>query len=170
MLKMFDASTPPGSAPAGFDIAAGYIGGDTPHVWTATEWNRYRHLLKLPIYVRSNPGTSGQADAFQALERLYELSVPTDMRVALDLETRIAPEYVHDFNSVMAWAGYRLWIYGSASTVFQNPACNGYWVADYAGKGPFMYPHAMVRATQWTDGPVIDQSLVTGYKPARFWK
>ncbi len=168
-LNMFDASVPPLVAPAGFQIAAGYIGGDTPHVWTAAEWERFKNLHRLPIYVRSNSGTSGTADAFEALHRLYVLGVPHDKRMALDLETRIAPAYVHEFNDVIQWADYRLWIYGSASTVFSNPPCNGYWVADYAGKGPFMYPHANVLATQWTDGPIYDSSLVTDYKPERFW-
>ncbi len=108
-------------------------------------------------------------DAFSALRRLYQLAVPVGSRIALDLETRIAPAYVKVFQAVTSHFGYRLWVYGSASTVFSNPPCNGYWVADYAGKGPFMYPHADVLATQWIDGPIYDQSLVSDYKPERFW-
>lgn len=34
LFKMFDAAYPPATAPAGCSIAAGYIGGNTPHVWT----------------------------------------------------------------------------------------------------------------------------------------
>jgi len=95
--------------------------------------------------------------------------VPPGKRIALDLEMLVAPAYVHDFHAVMAHYLYRVWVYGSASVVFGNPACEGYWVADYAGKGPFMYAHSMVVATQWTDGAEYDQSEVTAYKPARFW-
>jgi hypothetical protein len=171
-LNMFDASTPPATAPADFEAAAGYIGGDTPHVWTSAEWDRFRHLYKLPVYVRSNDGTDPVTDAFAALEQLYRLGVPMGkgLRVALDLETRVAPAYVDGFHAVLAWAGYRVWVYGSASTLFGNPACEGYWVADYAGKGPFMYSHSLVRATQWTAGKEYDSSLVTAVHPERFWK
>jgi hypothetical protein len=167
---MFDASRPPAEMPAGYDIAAGYIGGDTPHVWTLTEWGRFSGHYKLPIYVASNDGRDADADAFEALRHLYALGVPLDTRIALDLETRIAPVYVSRFNAVMAFFGYRVWVYGSASTVFRNPVCRAYWVADYAGKGPFMYDHAGVMATQWTNGVHYDSSLVKAFKPERFWK
>jgi hypothetical protein len=45
-VKMFDASTPPASAPPGYRAVAGYIGGDTPHVWTGAEWRRFGKLRK----------------------------------------------------------------------------------------------------------------------------
>jgi hypothetical protein len=50
-VKMFDARVPPASAPAGYRAVAGYIGGDTPHVWTDDEWKRFGSLPKLPIWV-----------------------------------------------------------------------------------------------------------------------
>jgi len=138
-VKMFDASVPPASAPAGYRAVAGYIGGDTPHVWTDAEWKRFDGLHKLPIWVRSNPAdVDGEVEAFGALRRLYQLRVPREITVAIDLETAVNDSYVRKFHSVMRWAGYFVWVYGSASTVFENPVAEGYWVADYAGKGPFM--------------------------------
>ena len=54
MRRMYDAAYPP-SNPPHWDAAAGYIGGDTPHVWTAAEWARQPVRYRLPIFVRSNP-------------------------------------------------------------------------------------------------------------------
>ncbi len=125
-VKMFDASVPPASAPAGYRAVAGYIGGDTPHVWTKAEWRRFDQLPKLPIWVR---------------------------------------------HSVMRWAGFYAWVYGSASTVFGNPSADGYWVADYAGIGPFLYPHRFVKATQYDNGPNYDSSLVKHWQyDWRLWE
>ena len=90
-VKMFDASSPPASAPHGYRAVAGYIGGDTPHVWTDAEWRRFGSLRKLPIWVRSNPAqVDAEADSFAALERLFELKIPRGTTVALDLETALA--------------------------------------------------------------------------------
>ncbi len=120
-VKMFDASVPPASAPAGYRAVAGYIGGDTPHVWTEAEWRRFDQLHKLPIWVRSNPTqVDAEADAFGALQRLYQLRVPRGITVAIDLETAVDSGYVRRFHSVMRWAGFYAWVYGSASTVFGN--------------------------------------------------
>jgi hypothetical protein len=171
-VKMFDASIPPATAPPGYRAVAGYIGGDTPHVWTEREWRRFGKLRKLPIWVRSDPtAVSAEADAFAALEPLYNLKVPRGITVALDLETSVDAGYVRTFHGVMRWAGFYVWVYGSASTVFRNPAADGYWVADYAGKGPFMYSHRFVKATQYQPGQHYDSSLVK-YWPYywRMWK
>jgi hypothetical protein len=162
---MFDASTPPESAPPGYRAVAGYIGGDTPHVWTEAEWHRFRKLRKLPIWVRSNPAqVDARDDAFRALERLFELRVPRHTTVVMDLETSVDDSYVRTFHRVMRWAGFYAWVYGSASTVFRNPEADGYFVADYANKGPFLYRHKMVKATQYDNGIHYDSSLV------KFWQ
>jgi hypothetical protein len=41
-------------------------------------------------------------------------------------------------------------------------------VADYAGKGPFMYQHKMVKATQYDNGPNYDSSLIKYWQ--YFWR
>src|SRR5258706_15218366 len=76
-VKMFDASVPPASAPAGYRAVAGYIGGDTPHVWTKAEWRRFDQLPQLPIWGRSNP-TQADAEAhpFRAPRRPSPPRVP----------------------------------------------------------------------------------------------
>lgn len=165
MKTMWDASSPPATAPGGYDAAAGYIGGNTPHVWTVPEWKRLGGLPKLPIWVRSNPaGHTGHDDGFAALEQLYTIGCPRGSTIALDLETAIAQAYVISFNQVMTWAGFYVWVYGSRSTVFGNPACAGYWVADYTGQAHMVIGPA-VRATQYAaevivPGGRVDQSVV----------
>jgi hypothetical protein len=163
LAKMTDASVPPGKRPGGAEIVAGYIGGDTPHVWTRAEWAAFGKIRKLPVFVRSQRG-NGQADAFAALEQLYALGVPRGTTVAYDLETLVYGAMVTAFYNAMRWGGYYVWVYGSADYVFGNPSCSGYWVADYKGQ-PFMYPHSRVAATQYkADDGGWDWSEVEGWQ------
>jgi len=167
---MADASQPPGDPPAGAQVIAGYIGGDTPHVWTPADWHQYKGLRKLPIFVRSQRG-NGTGDGFAALAQLYRLGVPKGCNVVYDLETLVYGAMVTAFRNVLAWGGYHTWVYGSADYVFGNPPCDGYWVADYTGQ-PFMYPHSAVRATQYEAG--VDGYDWSEMKPwqyqNRLWK
>ena len=140
------------------DAVAGYLNsrpeGDPAHPWSAEDWRIFHGNRKLPIFVQSHPVTHmAEADAFAALKALYDIGAPAGIRTAIDLETAVDAEYVHRYGRVMHWAGYRVWVYGSASSVFGNPALDGYWVADYTGTGPFLYDHANVRATQYTNNP-----------------
>ena len=159
-VKMYDASTPDVSLPADAKIVAGYIGGDTPHVWTYSQWRFFGRLKKLPIYVVSNPsGRNATQDAFDCLMRLFVLGVPKGSPVVLDLETAIDAPYVHGFYQVIKWAGYKLWVYGSLDFVVRNPPCDGYWVADYTGV-PHMAITGFTKATQYATGLKWDFSLV----------
>ena len=164
---MWDASTPPAVPPAGFDAAAGYIGGDTPHVWTLAEWQRLDRLPKLPIWVQSGPEADHAiAEAGAAMRQLYRIGAHPGCTVALDLETSDTPAshgYINAFHSVMTFFGYYVWVYGSRSTVLGNPPCDGYWVADYTGSPHFPAGNA-VRACQYVAGPELDRSVV------RYWQ
>jgi hypothetical protein len=170
-IRMFDAAYPPDVAPEGYQVAAGYIGGDTPHVWTTAEWARFARLRRLPIFTRSDPASAnGTADAFAALERLYAIGAPRGIPVAWDMESAVAEAYLNEVDAVMSWAGFLVWVYGQASTVFRNPECHGYWAADWKGT-PFMESHSAIRATQYASGPEIDSSEVTEWQYLyRLWK
>jgi len=53
----------------------------------------------------------------------------------------------------------------------QEPPADGYWVADWAGMGPFMYRHQYVKATQYACGTNYDSSLVKHWQyDWRPWK
>src|SRR5262249_27735993 len=120
--------------------------------------------------VQSAPGDGGQAEAFAALVRLYRIGCPPGSVVALDLETAVAPSYVNAFAGPLHWAGFKVWVYGSRSTVFGNPALDGYWVAGYPGSRHFA-AGSNVRATQWQAGKVIDSSVLRWYQwRRRLWR
>lgn len=169
IAKMADEAVPNGVVPPGYEVIAGYIGGpEAFHTWTADQWAAFKGVKKLPIFVpniavpgKGNPGA--ETEGWQVLASLYRLKVPKGSPVALDLETVVNGTYVSSFQKLLNWAGYFVWVYGSASTVFGNPPANGYWVADFTGS-PFMFNHAKVRATQYASGNQFDSSLVKGWQ------
>lgn len=172
---MFDASSPPATAPKGYNAVAGYIGGDTPHVWSKSEWGRFKGFKKLPVFVRSDPGaqssTGTETDAFSVLASAYDLGIPRGTAIALDFEAATDQAYYDLFSNILYFFGYHTWLYGSASTVFKVRA-NNYWVADWTGKA-FMYNHKGVAATQYENGTSYDSSTVTKldywFKLSRKW-
>jgi hypothetical protein len=148
LIRMSDASVPPEKLPKGTRAVAGYIGGNTPHVWTKKEWQQYGRIKKLPIWVYEDSDPLGQG--FDILEQLFELNVPKGSPVVLDLETLVIPVAVTDIAEVVNWCGYKLWVYGSRDNLFSNPSCNGYWVADPTNV-PHMYNGPKIRATQYEE-------------------
>ena len=136
----------------------GYYGGpDAYNVWSHGDWKRFPNNRKLPIWVA---GLDGTGEGHAAVDALRDLGVPRRVYTAVDMEQRVDKTYLEHFGAVLSAAGYKVWVYGSASTVFSNPGLNGYWVADFAGTGPFMYNHAGVRATQYAPGPSYDSSTI----------
>ena len=151
-----------------FQAVGGYL--DAPnafHPWSEADWDTVPGP-KLPIYVG---GTNAVGDADSCVQQLRALQIPAGKYVALDMETRSGSrdgQYAAGFGAVVQHNGYGVLVYGSASTVFNLPQLNGYWVADYLFV-PFMYSHSGVRATQWTDGAKYDQSTVKPWILADFW-
>lgn len=161
--QMYDAAYPPAHPPA-WPVVAGYLGGNTPHVWTLAEWQHQPARYRLPIWVRSNPQTvNADSDAAAAVAAAKRLGVPHGATIALDFETAVNASYVHTFDHVLGVAGYHVMLYGSASSVRNNPAPGGgYWVAQWTGH-PFMENGAS--ATQWANGPSYDSSLISTSVP-----
>jgi len=164
---MADASNPNGitHAPA-THVIAGYIGGDTPHVWSDLEWHRpeFDGYRKLPIFVRSTDVglAGGREDAFTALHTLYHLRIPKGTAVVYDRETSTDKDGTQGFINVMSWAGYGTMPYGSKDNILDHPAGNGLWVADPTNVA-HMYKHAGVNATQYQFSQTYDLSVV------KFW-
>ena len=172
LIQGYDASTPPWPVPAIYEVTGGYIGGATPHVWTADEWATKALKRKLPIYVPTyfHDGVlRAGSDAIDCVHALRSAGVPQGVCVGLDLETLIAPSYVEAFDNVVFAAGYRVVEYGSSSTIFKNPRTSGgYWVAtrphnpDFPGYGK-LYPGSVMTQVQDLgpyDVDVIDADLV----------
>ena len=156
--RMRDSAFAANINPSWAGAVGGYYGGpDAFNVWAPGDWTKFHGNRKLPIWVG---GMDGPGEAERAIKALRDLGVPTRVYTALDMEGRVDDLYVNNFGQALQAAGYKVWVYGQASTVFGNPRLNGYWVADFAGRGPFMYNHRHVRATQYAKGQDYDSSTV----------
>jgi hypothetical protein len=138
-------------------IILGYFGGPRAfNVWSKPQWMMFPRNYKIPIWVG---GLGGLTEASDAIKALKALGVPQGCVILLDMETRIDKTYVEHFGIAMHGAGYKVWVYGSTGTLFNNPQCNGYAVADPTG-APHMYPHPGVRMTQYAFGPEYDNDVI----------
>lgn len=177
--KCADSAFPAGvlPVPKGFKAVQFYIGErqpirtPTPHIWTSAD------IAKIPKGVRRYPvfvgtpaiGFKGhpETEAFECLEALYQIGAPKGTVVGLDFETAVDPGYVSTFHKVVHWGGYRVWVYGSLSTVTSNPPCDGYDVAHYTNE-PHFTGVAHERACQYADskqlGTNYDARVVKSYQ------
>lgn len=177
-----DASTPGAPLPAGTKILAAYVGiagrygPDTPHIWTADEWNHYLsadpELRVLPIYTHNYPDGNPDADAADAVEAVEALgwaaNLPDPGRrfIALDLEIMVNADYVYKLGEGIWNRGFRAIPYGSASYVTQNPAFAGRWEAILTRHAPTVLNPGQ-RGIQWSwgtdwDYDVFDQETYDG--------
>jgi len=158
--------------PPGFQVAAGYFPGRADyHPWAPADWGRFPGF-RLPITVPADPG-DGPADGAAAVAYLRDvLHVPEGCFTVVDMEGRVDAEYLLNYGEAVQ-PFYRVWVYGSASSVFGNPPLNGYWVADYTQAVTqkildlLEQPH--VRAVQYATGPGYDSSLVKDWTEGGMW-
>jgi Domain of unknown function (DUF1906) len=150
-------------------LVFGYFGGPNAyHVWNRNDWGMFPGY-KVPIWVAGYNAAKESSDAIAAL---HTLGVPQGCVIALDMEGRMSEadkNYVTSFGFQLQQAGYKVWVYGEASTVFNLPQLNGYWVADWTGTA-FMFKHIGVRATQWAEGPGHDNDLIKGWTLRHVWR
>jgi hypothetical protein len=172
VILMWDASTPPVRWPAGFNACAGYIGGDTPHVWSKTEWERFGKRKKLPIYVQNHPNVNmAEQEGFAALRRLYQIGCPKGSPVVWDAEGAINKDWSNLFASVIYWGGYRFWTYGEASTVYANPLHGGFWAASWHEDAkPYALSNPRTNSTQYADGKLLNRPYdASTLKPFQYY-
>jgi hypothetical protein len=153
-----------------FDAAGGYlIAVNAFHSWSHADWATVPGP-KLPIFVAPFGNKDGKSDGQSCLNQLRTMQIPAGSIVVLDMETMVDVSYVEAFWKVVHdEGGYRVWVYGSLDTVFGNPSCNGYWVADYTNV-KHMVNHVRVRATQWKRGNLYDTSTVLKWCLREFWQ
>ncbi len=174
LYRMFDASTPPAEPYPGCAAVAGYIGGNTPHVWTLAEWQRFAALRQLPIWV-AGLGAGSKSSVQQGAEAVRKaLSLgwrahAHDRRaIVCDMETAVNPAFLAGFAAVLHSSGFSCWPYGSQAFIFNDPAEDGYWVASYPGPGPNLaFPGERAVAHQYAaevpwQGGAVDLSVVSG--------
>src|SRR5207302_11011110 len=102
---------------------AGYYGGPSAfNIWSPGDWKQFAGNRKLPIWVA---GLDGAGEGKTAIHALRALGVPAGAYTAVDMENRVDKTYVDNFGHTVQAAGYTVWVYGSASSVFSNPRLNG---------------------------------------------
>jgi hypothetical protein len=168
LYQAFDASNPPQNPYPGCKAVMGYVGGNTPHVWTLKEWQRFGNLVQFPIWVgyhEDHPEQHGNA-CVAAVKGLGWIDHFVPRRaVILDFETEIDPAWVDAFGNVIWAAGYETLLYGSESTIVDNPVKEGRWIALYNGNMtippvPGAVGHQYKANVPW-DGTVVDLSVIT---------
>jgi hypothetical protein len=170
MKLMYDAAYPP-AAPPKWPVVAGYIGGDTPHVWTDAEWDAQPAQYRLPIFVHTGPddASAGDSDAKLIVGWLGQHQVPAGSSVVIDTETNTYTGYLTAMDTAVSAAGYKLVNYGSLNFVVSNPLTSGgRWTADWTGIEHIDDLTGVV-ATQWASatqlGTAYDASVCDDEMP-----
>jgi len=166
-LSGWDAAWPPTAPPRG-DFVAGYIGGNTPHIWSVPEWDTSLKLsgarYRLPIFTRSHDGDP-RADAAFCADWAARAGQPKGTLLALDYETRVDATYLRTFDADLGAAGWRTIVYGSLSYVLKNPRpSGGYWTAEWTN-----VRHLNAGATITQYGGLATYDLNVADPAAAFW-
>lgn len=152
---MADASVPPTSRPQLYAIA-GYVGGDTPRVWTPQEWDQQPAQFRLPVFTAANRediACAAGEDAWEIRAALAALGVRVQFTVAVDIETRVYSTYLQALDAFLA--PRPLMVYGSMLTLLRCPLTSGgRWAAEWGqGIDPAIQDIGQhgIRAFQWED-------------------
>lgn len=163
MKKMYDATGFYG-IPRGGDVTAFYAGGRSAYrVWPRNEIDMISTPERLPIYVVTDP--NGSADGVNCGQdfviEMHNLGMK-ECAGALDFETCVDGAFVKGFDSALVAAGYECMLYGSQSTVFNNPRpSGGYWGARWDGIAeiPAGWSAKQYNSTTNYDISVIDDNV-----------
>lgn len=168
LVRMFDASRPPGKPVPGCAAVAGYLGGNTPHAWTPDEWRRFSALRQLPIWVGAGEFSPAQ-HAVTAAAKARELGWlpfhgPKWRAIVLDMEAEADEAWVAMFGRQLQREGFLCWPYMSLSVLGSNPAGYSVWLPTWNGV-PTVPPYPNVIAAQYQpnvpfDGTSVDLSVV----------
>src|SRR5215469_17737441 len=137
LYKCFDAAFPPQSAPPGAQAVLGYIGrpGQTPHVWTLAEWQRFGHLRQYPAWV-PDFGNDPDREAVEAVLAALNLGWAPHQQypraIVCDAETTQNPDWYARWAARIDSEGFTSVEYGSLSTIDGNHAKDE-WVASWDG-------------------------------------
>lgn len=140
LVRMFDAAFPPLRPFPGCGAVAGYIGGNTPHVWTANEWNNASDdgaLPMLPIWVgfgEADPVDHGQQAAAAAIRLGWEPHHSPKWRaIVADVEAVSETAWLKAFGQALRTAGFLCWPYMSATALPSDPPGFTVWLALWNG-------------------------------------
>jgi len=151
------------AAPPATDAVLIYIaGGNAAHGWTDAEISEQTARYRVPCFVRSVAPFDAQADAELVLGWLSAHGAPKGIAIMWDLEGAQQPAYITAVGDVMHENGYLVLPYGERSTLFVNPALDGFWDADPSGSA---HISAGCVATQWLWADGYDLSWIEDTVP-----
>jgi hypothetical protein len=152
-LTGFDSAYPPSNPPPD-QVVFGYLGGDTPHVWTPAEWAAQKARYRVGIWTRSNPvgAAQGKSEGEAAVAAWRALGAPAGTLLVLDYETAINSAYLTAFDDAAVAGGCKVAVYGSTSTVYRNPKpSGGYFPADITNT-PHLVPGTLITQYEFESG------------------
>jgi Domain of unknown function (DUF1906) len=153
----FDTSDPGTTHLVGYDVAGGYLGGDTPHAWSREQWDAQDARWRCPFWVPW-PSVDPRQQAADIVTALRNLQAPVGTIYFLDVEALNDTAIINAIANDVHASGYLTGVYGSESTVFANPPRSGYLVALWDGLNTlYEHPHAVGKQYR---GNVIDKSGV----------
>jgi len=171
LVQMFDASVPPNSPYPGCRAVAGYIGGNTPHVWSAAEWNRASdngRLAQLPIWVafgETDPVGHAKQAAAAAVSLGWAPHHSPDWRaIVADVEAVQETAWLEAFGTQLRAEGFLCWPYMSASALSSDPPGYTVWLARWDGVADVPPIHDVIAHQYTHDRPfrstTVDLSVV----------
>ena len=173
LRTIFDAYKLPPAWPA-CDGFMAYAGGDDLHSWSDQEIHQAAATAPecLPVW-EYGPGRAGGADGTAFAAWLDGHGVPLGCAALLAMETFVDGPYVEAFAAKM---GQReVVLYGSISSLFNNPPQPGGWFPANPTGSPHLFAHPGVIGTQYawcslnqTGQFQVDLSLVT--ETVRLWQ
>jgi hypothetical protein len=172
LYRVYDASRPPDRPYPNCEGVAGYIGGNTPHVWTAEEWNRASdngRLAMLPIWVgfgEADPAGHAHQAAIAAVRLGWAARhSPRWRAIVLDVENVSEQPWIIAFGDTLRSLGFLCWPYMSASALPSDPAGYTVWLALWDGKADIpanhdVIGHQFAHDLPWR-GTAVDLSVFT---------
>jgi hypothetical protein len=168
LVRMFDASQPPARPYPGCAAVAGYIGGNTPHVWSAAEWNKASdggRLAQLPIWVgfgEADPVGHAQQAAAAAVKLGWTPfhSHPGAWRaIVADVEAVQEEAWLAAFGAELRQHGFLCWPYMSASALPSDPPGYTVWLAQWDGVADVPPIHGVIAHQYAHDLPYLGTSV-----------
>jgi hypothetical protein len=150
--------------PPGCTFAAGYIGGNTPHVWTKGEWNRFARISGVrlfPIWV-ADFATDPVRSAKNAVAAMRKLGWSPGRALVYDTEDTVDKAWCRSFRHEVGHVQVPV-NYGSAAVVARN-GDDRLWIAKWDGD-PVLEDGQDVEAHQYradvsVAGGVVDFSVM----------
>jgi hypothetical protein len=107
-----------------------YIGGNTPHVYTAEQISLPTNEYRLPIWVYGK-GRNAKSDALAAIDFVTKHGMPKGKLICLDMETTVDMAYSSTFHNTITAAGFGYVVYESESVSGNFVGSNGRWGAEW---------------------------------------